>query len=119
MDKLQEYLKAMKFKRCKIGGLDEEDVLEHIKEICDLAREELEEQAKNFSGLAGKTQEGSDELQPQQGEMEQQEDTQDLAEQERDRCRAIYQDLLVAVDALRNVNVEAEKAARQEMRMEL
>lgn len=61
MDRLREYLQSMKFKKRAVGGVDEEDVLIHIKKISDLAREELEEQARTFEASARKMREDIEE----------------------------------------------------------
>ena len=43
MENLNDYLKNMQFRRRTMGGLDEEDVLFHIKVIRDLAQGELDD----------------------------------------------------------------------------
>ena len=61
MEKLREYLQGMDFKKRAIGGLDEEDVLSHIKKICDLVQEAMDERDKSFEETTRKMQEAMDE----------------------------------------------------------
>ena len=41
MDKVMQFIKEMKLKRKLIGGVDEEDVLIHVKNLCEIFGEEL------------------------------------------------------------------------------
>ena len=40
--RIEQYIRDMRFSRRKFGGVDEEDVLEHIQTICEMFQEELE-----------------------------------------------------------------------------
>lgn len=51
MGKVQEYLQNLKFRKCTIGGVDEEDVLQKIKKLCELQREENEEREQEIEQL--------------------------------------------------------------------
>ncbi len=51
MDRLNEYMKNLEFKKRAMGGLDEEDVLSRIKEIRDLAQRELAERDEQIRQL--------------------------------------------------------------------
>lgn len=144
MDKLREYLKTMEFKKRAVGGVDEENVLEHIKKICEIVWAEMEQQDKLFESATRKMQKDLEELQEQlkkyrtayqelreinermdarmqelQGEAERYGEARERAEQEQKKYHAKHQELLVAVDALRNVKADAEKAAREEMSVAL
>lgn len=144
MDRLREYLQTMEFKKRKVGGVDEEDVLLHIKKICELVREDMEEQDRAFETATRKMQEDLNELQEQlgkyraayqklrevnermdirmqelKGEAERYGRAREHAEQEQKKYRAKHQELLAAVDTLHSVKADAEKAARQEMSVAL
>lgn len=144
MDKLRDYLKSMEFKKRAVGGVDEENVLGHIKKICDIVREEMEEQDRVFEAATHKMQEDLDELQEQlkkyrlayqklrdinekmdarmrelQGEAERYGRARERADQEQRKYQAKHQELLAAVDTLHSVTADAEKAARKEMRAAL
>lgn len=43
MEQVEQYLKTMAFKKRVVGGIDEENALLHIKKICDLYQEKLQE----------------------------------------------------------------------------
>ncbi len=49
MDRLNEYLKSMEFKKRAVGGLDEEDVLSRIRDIRDLAQDEIASRDRRIS----------------------------------------------------------------------
>lgn len=49
---IEEYLKEMKLKKRVFGGVDEENVLIHIKKICDLYQEEQKEGQANGEAVA-------------------------------------------------------------------
>lgn len=140
MDRLREYLQTMEFKKRAVGGVDEENVLEHIKKICELVREDMEEQDRAFETATRKMQEDLDSLRTQlrkyrtayqnlrevnekmdarmkelQGEAERYGRARARADQEQKKYQAKHQKLLAAVDALNGVRADAEKAARQEM----
>ena len=140
MEKLREYLQMMEFKRRTVGGLDEENVLIHIKKICDLAREEMEEQGRAFEAATRKMQGNLDELKDQlaryrtayqklqdvnekmdarmrelEKEANQYGKAKERAEQEQKKYRAKHLELMAAVDTLHSVTANAEKAARKEM----
>ena len=143
-NKLQEYLQAMRFKKAVIGGVDEEDVLIHIKKICDMAREEMERQIGVYETLAYKKQEEIDSLQSQmehyrdecqqlkvangqlenriegmQAEVERYGTARARAEQEEKKYLAKHRELFATVETLHNVKDEAERSAREEMRRAL
>lgn len=48
MDKVNQYLKTLKFKKARFGGCDEEDVLKSIEQICRLYDEELKQKEEHL-----------------------------------------------------------------------
>lgn len=48
--RIEQYIREMKFNKRKFGGVDEEDVLEHIRTICGMFQEELEQSRSGEKG---------------------------------------------------------------------
>lgn len=142
MDKLKDYLKNIDFKRRKVGGLDEEDVLQHIKKISELVSEELESRAgsdeetiqkmqqelddartkvKKYRTACVKLKEANDGLEGRIRELQKNPPQADVlpsepaAEHGREDYDRKYKELAAAISALNNVKKEEEKEARSQM----
>lgn len=140
MDRLKEYLKDLNFKKRAVGGLDEEDVLRHIKKISELAGEEME--SRNFADeeavrkmqqeldeSRGKLQkyreafarlkEANEGLEVRIRELQENPPQQEEADgREGQTFRGYsekYQELMAAVDTLHNVQEEESRRIRQEI----
>lgn len=48
MEKVNQYLKDLKFKKCRIGGCDEEGVLKSISTICEMYDDELKKKNEDL-----------------------------------------------------------------------
>lgn len=144
MDKLSEYINKMQFKKRRVGGVDEENVLVHIKNICEIVREAMEEQEKGFEETSKKLREDQEALKEQlqkyietcrnmqninddlnkrirelQGEAERYGKAREEAEQTRREYSNKCRELMDTVDTLHSVKKEAEENARREMRERL
>lgn len=126
MGKVQEYLQNLKFRKCTIGGVDEEDVLQKIKKLCELQREENEEREQEIeqltcvnSDLLAKVRELENKPAPAReddGELER-------AREEADRIKASYgeklkelQETLELTQSIkRDAAVRAQMEAAQEV----
>lgn len=126
MGKVQEYLQNLKFRKCTIGGVDEEDVLQKIKKLCELQREENEEREQEIeqltcvnSDLLAKVRELENKPAPAReddGELER-------AREEADRIKASYgeklkelQETLELTQSIkRDATVRAQMEAAQEV----
>lgn len=137
MDKLKDYLKNIEFKKRKVGGLDEEDVLRHIKKISELVSEELERRgnsdeeaiqkmqkelddartkAKKYRTAISKLKEVNTDLENRilylQKNPPQYDAFHESAEHSQEDCDRKYKELATAISALNNVKKEEERGAR-------
>lgn len=119
MEAVEQYIKGMTFKRCVFGGVDEEDVLLHIKKICEIYQQELE-QAK-VQQTAYKDLEQEVALAHEQcerwREKAQQNHGQDVEHIKREYQQK-YQELTAAVDTIQTVKKEAAVKAQVEAAQE-
>lgn len=125
MSEVEQYLKDMKFKRRTLGGVDEEDVLLHIKKICELyraelggkeaaareteqtlrklqdAQRELEEERRTSGGLREAADRARRELEEQRAANGELRDSMELLRQELDRQNQAVAELRQALDRAR------------------
>lgn len=142
MDKLKDYLKNIDFKKRKVGGLDEEDVLQHIKKISELVTEELESRdssdeeaiqkmkkelddaqtkVKKYRTACAKLKEVNEGLEGRIQELQKNPPKNDVLPPEpavhsqADYDRK-YRELAAAISALNNVKKEEEREIRSKLR---
>ena len=94
MEKVEQYLKDLKFKRRVFGGVDEEHVLICIQELCDLYQEEQKRvpNDKNWKKMKGQLQQARKEL-----------------EEQKEVCAALEAEADRAKEQLRRLEQEKEK----------
>lgn len=125
MDKLNEYIENMKFKKRRMGGLDEEDVLSHIKKICEIVREDLAESAgapeekaeENAEAPAGKEQPPGEEektLEEQNKKLlEDQKALREELQKSQDACRVLNEKNEELKSQIYSLQNEAERTQRE------
>lgn len=140
MDGLNDYLKNMNFKRRTMGGLDEEDVLTHIKKIRDLAQQEIDKRDAQIQSLTNQlieanaqldrwqrscqaTKESNSQLESRIREFEEEPERYRKAREQAEQAERHYdtklRELLSVMKTLENLQSDVELKVRQEVRESL
>ncbi len=113
MSSLNDYLKTMKIKRRAMGGLDEEDVLSHIKEIRGLVQDELDARdaeirdiQEQLSARDAKIREAQEQLGERDAQIRNVQSKLDKAHEELNRYQTSYQ-------AVRDSNSQLDEWIKQ------
>ncbi len=106
MDKFSEYLKDMKLKRRTMGGLDEEDVLSHIKELRDLAKQELDTRDAEILEMRSKLDDADKQIEHYQASYQEVKGQLSAAQEQLGRYQTSYQ-------AIRDSNSQLDERIRQ------